>query len=62
MVMMAAGAVVVRVTWLIALVVVIVIVVMLVLMFLLRCHLFVIRSKVGLRLGNVLEQFGQHAR
>ena len=33
---------------------------MLVLMFLLRFHLFVIRSKVGLRLGNMLEQFGQH--
>jgi hypothetical protein len=25
-----------------------------------RCHLFVIRSEIGLRLGNVLEQLSQH--
>jgi hypothetical protein len=33
---------------------------MLMLMLRLRFHLFVIRSEVGLRLGNMLEQFGQH--
>ncbi|QIE24656.1 hypothetical protein SBC2_27050 [Caballeronia sp. SBC2] len=72
MVMVATGTVVMRVTRLM-LVAVIVIVAMLmivvmsmsidvlVLMFRLRFHLFVIRSEVGLRLGNVLEQFGQHA-
>ena len=40
---------------------VLVLVLVLVLMRRLRCHLFVIRSEVRLRLGNVLEQFGQHA-
>jgi hypothetical protein len=35
--------------------------VMLVLMRRLRCHLFIVRSEVGMRLGDMLEQFGQHA-
>lgn len=57
MVMVAASAVVMGVT---RLMIVVVSIRMLVLVFLLRLHLFVIRSEVGLRLGNVLEQFGQH--
>ena len=73
MVMVSASAVVMRVTRLMLVAVVImvmsVVVVMVVLMTLrvlvrvlrLRFHLFVIRSEVGLRLGDVLEQFGQHA-
>ena len=67
MVMVATGAVVMRVTLFMLVVVVVVVVVVvtmlirvLVLVFRLRCHLFVIRSEVGLRLGNVFEQFGQH--
>lgn len=73
MVMVSASAVVMRVTRLMLVAVVIMVmimsVVMVVLMTLrvlvrvlrLRFHLFVIRSEVGLRLGDVLEQFGQHA-
>ncbi len=63
MVMVAAGAVVVGVTWLMLMVMTVVVVVRMtigVLVFLLRFHLFVIRSEVGLRLGNVFEQLGQH--
>jgi hypothetical protein len=61
MVMVATGAVAVRVTWLMLVTMsMVVLMVVPVLVFLLRFHLFVIRSKVGLRLGNVLEQFGQH--
>jgi hypothetical protein len=65
MVMVATGAVVMGVTRLMLVVVVIrVVMVMtirvLVLMCRLRFHLFVIRSEIGLRLGNVFEQFGQH--
>jgi hypothetical protein len=65
MVMVATGAVVMRVTLFMLVVVIVVVVVtmlirVLVLVFRLRCHLFVIRSEVGLRLGNVFEQFGQH--
>ena len=61
MMMVAAGAVIMGVTWLMLVVVsMIVLMVMPVLVFLLRFHLFVIRSEVGLRLGNMLEQFGQH--
>jgi hypothetical protein len=65
MVMVSAGAVVMGVSRLM-LVILIVIVSMLmsvgmpVLVLRLRFHLFVIRSEVGLRLGNVFEQFGQH--
>ncbi|QIN62567.1 hypothetical protein SBC1_25830 [Caballeronia sp. SBC1] len=70
MVMVATGTVVMRVTrlMLVAVIVAVLMVVVmsmsiavLVLMFRFRFHLFVIRSEVGLRLGNVLEQFGQHA-
>ena len=66
MVMVATGAVIMGVTWLMLVVVsmivlMVMVMVMLVLVFLLRFHLFVIRSEVGLRLGDVLEQFGQHA-
>ncbi|SAL62572.1 hypothetical protein AWB69_06977 [Caballeronia udeis] len=73
MVMVSAGAVVMHVTRLMLVAVVMmvmsVVVVMVVLMTIrvlvrvlrLRFHLFVIRSEVGLRLGDVLEQFGQHA-
>ena len=71
MVMVSASAVVMRVTrlMLVAVVIMVMSVVMVVLMTLrvlvrvlrLRFHLFVIRSEVGLRLGDVLEQFGQHA-
>ena len=65
MVMVATGAMVVGVTWLMLVIVIvivsmIVVMVMPVLVFLLRFHLFVIRSEVGLRLGNVFEQLGQH--
>jgi hypothetical protein len=61
MVMVATGAVVMRMTWFMLVAMsMVVLMAMLVLMFLLRFHLFVIRSKVGLRLGNVLKQFGQH--
>ena len=61
MVMVATGAVAVRVTWLMLVTMsMVVLMVMPVLVFLLWFHLFVIRSKVGLRLGNMLEQFGQH--
>jgi hypothetical protein len=65
MVMVATSAVVMGVTRLMLVVVVIrVVMVMtirvLVLMCRLRFHLFVIRSEIGLRLGNVFEQFGQH--
>jgi hypothetical protein len=57
MVMVAAGAVVV---FMVMTVIVVVRMTIGVLVFLLRFHLFVIRSEVGLRLGNVCEQFGQH--
>jgi hypothetical protein len=61
MVMVATGAVAVRVTWLMLVTMsMVVLMVMPVLVFLLWFHLFVIRSKVGLRLGNMHEQFGQH--
>ena len=65
MVMVSARAVVMGVTRLMFVVVAMLMVVpmtvrVLVLMFGLRFHLFVIRSEVGLRLGNVFEQFGQH--
>ena len=71
MVMVSASAMVMRVTrlMLVAVVIMVMVVVVVVLMALrvlvrvlrLRFHLFVIRSEVGLRLGDVLEQFGQHA-
>ena len=37
------------------------VVMMLMLMRRSRCHLIVIRSEIGVRLGDVLEQFSQHA-
>ena len=61
MVMVATGAVVVGVSFLMLMVMIVVVRMSIgVLVFLLRFHLFVIRSEVGLRLGNMLEQFGQH--
>ncbi len=57
MVMVSAGAVVIGVSVSLFMLVV---VVMIMLVLRLRFHLFVIRSEVGLRLGNVFEQFGQH--
>jgi hypothetical protein len=65
MVMVATGAVVMGVTRLMLVVVVIRVVMVMtlrvpVLVLRLRFHLFVIRSEIGLRLGNVFEQFGQH--
>jgi hypothetical protein len=71
MVMVAIGTVVMGVTRLMLVIVIVILVIRVamvmpmsirvpVLVLRLRFHLFVIRSEVGLRLGNVFEQFGQH--
>jgi hypothetical protein len=73
MVMVSAGTVVMGVTRLMLVIVIVIVILVIrvamvmpmsirvpVLVLRLRFHLFVIRSEVGLRLGNVFEQFGQH--